>query len=125
MNNVYIGKNIKYLREKKNLGQQEFADILKIPRSTLACWENNLRTPKLEQIVKIAEYFKTNLDIIYIDYEKNINNIINNNEEQYKKILKEKGLMDDEGNIKEEDFNKLIKIATMIQDLDNKKEDHK
>lgn len=119
---IYLGKNIKFLREKKNLGQQEFADILNVPRSTLACWENNLRTPKLEQIVKIAEYFKTNLDIIYNDYESELEKILLNKD--YKSILKEKGLMDDEDNIKEEDFNKLIEIANMIHNLD-KKEDHK
>ena len=66
---INLGKNIKYLREKNNLDQQKFADVLGVPRSTLACWENGLRTPKLEQIVKIAEYFGTNLDIIYKDLE--------------------------------------------------------
>ena len=122
---IYLGKNIKYLREKKNLGQQEFADILKVPRSTLACWENNLRTPKLEQIVKIAEYFNTNLDIIYTDYESELKKVLSNNKD-YKQILKDKGLMDENENIKEEDFDKLIQIASMIKDLDNKKvEDHK
>ena len=42
---IYLGKNIKYLREKRKLDQQELADILSVPRSTLACWENNLRNP--------------------------------------------------------------------------------
>lgn len=120
---IYLGKNIKYLREKKNLDQQELADILDVPRSTLACWENNLRTPKLEQIVKIAEFFNTNLDIIYKDLE---NNVMYTNEkeaskEKYKKILREKGLMDENENIDEESLNKLLKIADMIDGI-NKKE---
>lgn len=67
--NINIGNNIKFLREKKKLDQQQLADILEVPRSTLACWENNIRTPKLEQIIKIAEYFNTNLDIIYDNFD--------------------------------------------------------
>ncbi len=66
---INLGNNIRYLREQKGLDQQQLSEILNVPRSTLACWENNIRTPKLEQIVKIAEFFKTNLDIIYADFD--------------------------------------------------------
>ena len=67
--NINLGNNIKFLRERKKIDQQQLADILNVPRSTLACWENNIRTPKLEQIVKIAEYFNTSLDIIYDNFD--------------------------------------------------------
>ena len=66
---INLGNNIRHLREQKGLDQQQLSEILNVPRSTLACWENNIRTPKLEQIVKIAEFFKTNLDIIYADFD--------------------------------------------------------
>ena len=66
---INLGSNIRTLREKKGLEQQELADILNVPRSTLACWETNIRTPKLEQILKIAEFFKVNLDIIYANFD--------------------------------------------------------
>lgn len=69
--NINLGGNIRALREKRNLDQQELADILGVPRSTLACWENNIRMPKIEQILKIAEFFNVNLNIIY----ENFNNI--------------------------------------------------
>ena len=87
-----------------------------MPRSTLACWENNLRNPKLEQIVKIAEFFNTNLDIIYKDLENNVLYSDENKEsdKEYKKILKEKGLMDDEENIDEESLDKLLKMADIL-----------
>ena len=42
-------------------------------------------------------------------------------DKEYKKILKEKGLMDDEENIDEESLDKLLKIADMIEGI-NKKE---
>lgn len=120
---INLGKNIKYLREKNNLDQQKFADVLGVPRSTLACWENGLRTPKLEQIVKIAEYFGTNLDIIYKDLENVAFNLSDDIQdyEDYKKTLKEKGLMDENENINEEKLNKLLKITDMIDNISEKK----
>ena len=122
---IFLGKNIKFLREKQKLDQQELADMIGVPRSTLACWENSIRTPKLEQIVKLAEFFNTNLDIIYTDFE-------NNNcspsypeltENDYKTILKEKGLMDEHDYIDAESLDKLLKIADMIESVNKKKED--
>lgn len=117
---IYLGKNIKYLREKRNIDQQMFADILEVPRSTLACWENNLRTPKLEQIVKIAEYFGTNLDIVYVDYENNISPIKTNKDDNYKKILQDKGLMDENENIDKEKIDELMKVAEMMKKFNEK-----
>lgn len=67
MNN-YFAKNLKYLREKKGIDQQELADELNVPRSTLSCWENGLRTPKIEQIQEIATYFDAEIDIVSKDY---------------------------------------------------------
>lgn len=82
---INLGSNIKYLREKKGLDQQQLSEILNVPRSTLACWENNIRTPKLEQIIKIAEYFKTDLDIIYANFD-NASPIDINPDNKYIKI---------------------------------------
>ena len=69
----FFSKNLKFLREKKKLNQQEIADNLNIPRTTYTCWENGIRTPKIEQILDIANYFNVGMDIISRDYsiEKN------------------------------------------------------
>ena len=64
----YFSKNLKFLREKSNLDAQKVADDLSIPRSTFSCWENGLRTPKIEQIQEIANYFNVDIDIISRDY---------------------------------------------------------
>lgn len=64
----YFSKNLRFLREKKGIDQQKLADDLNIPRSTLSCWENGLRTPKIEQIQDIANYFRVDIDIISKDY---------------------------------------------------------
>lgn len=117
---IKLGKNIKYLREAKKMEQQELADKLNIPRSTLSCWENNLRTPKLEQIVKIAEFFKTDLSIIYDDLQ--LKTTYEPTDDDLKNVLKEKGLIDESDEISEEDFNKLIEFAMANKDFIIKKE---
>lgn len=109
---IKIGENIKYLREQKKMDQQELASKLNIPRSTLACWENGLRTPKLEQIVKIADFFNKNLDIIYEDLRANTS--YTPTEEDLKKVLEEKGLLDKNGNLDKEKIDKVNKIYEVI-----------
>lgn len=63
----YFAKNIKYLRQKKNIDQQIMAEELGIPQSTLSCWENGLRTPNLDMIAKISKYLNIYDDFITKD----------------------------------------------------------
>ncbi len=120
-NENFTNINLKYLREKKGISQTKLAKDLKIDTSTIAKWENNTRQITLEWAIKLANYF--NIDVGTFISVNQINNTSSkiNNDEEYKKILKEKGLMDDNNYINEENLNKLLKIAEMIDGL-NKKE---
>ena len=93
--------------------------------STIGKWENGTRSPVMEDVIKVAEIFNIDLkDLLLKDLRFNNTsgdvNINNSNDDEYKKILKEKGLMDDDNFIKEEDFNRLMKIADMIQEMSEK-----
>lgn len=81
----YFSKNLKYLREKKNIDQQDIADKLNVPRSTYSCWENGLRTPKVEQIQDIANYFNVDMDIISRDYSNTPERILSKTDILYSK----------------------------------------
>lgn len=59
---VYLAQNLKYLREQKGFTQQEFAEVLGVKQRTISSWEYQSRTPDLETIVKLAEYFCVSLD---------------------------------------------------------------
>lgn len=63
----YFSKNIKYLRNKKNIDQQIMAEDLGVAQSTLSCWENGLRTPDLDMIAKISKYLDVYDDFISKD----------------------------------------------------------
>ena len=110
------------MREKKGISQTKLAKDLNIDTSTLAKWENNTRQITLEWAIKLANYFDMDVgDFISINQITNTS-YPTQSDEEYKKILKEKGLMDDEENIDEESLDKLLKIADMIESI-NKKED--
>lgn len=120
-NKNYTNINVKYLREKKGISQTKLAKDLNIDTSTLAKWENNTRQITLEWAIKLANYFDMDVgNFISVNQINNTSSRINNDEE-YKKILREKGLMDENENINEESLNKLLKIADMIDGI-NKKE---
>lgn len=63
----YFAKNIKYLRNKKNIDQQVMAEDLGVAQSTLSCWENGLRAPDLDMIAKISKYLNVYDDFISKD----------------------------------------------------------
>ncbi len=46
--------NLKRIREAKKLSQQELADKLGVAQSTVGMWESNKRTPKLEELNRMA-----------------------------------------------------------------------
>ncbi|MDX5340829.1 MAG: helix-turn-helix domain-containing protein, partial [Cyclobacteriaceae bacterium] len=60
---MHLHSNIKFLRKKKSLTQEELAERLMISRSKLAGYELNI-TPPLDTLVRIAEYFSISLDIL-------------------------------------------------------------
>nr|WP_253931585.1 helix-turn-helix transcriptional regulator [Lewinella sp. W8] len=64
----YLSRNLRYLRKRKKLSQQQFADILNIKRSNIAAYETKNVEPRLALINTMAEYFGVSLsDIISVD----------------------------------------------------------
>ena len=59
-----IGDRMKQLREEKDLMQQEVCSALGLEQSTLANYENNLRVPKTDILISIANYYGVSLDYL-------------------------------------------------------------
>lgn len=127
----YFAKNLKYLREKKGLEQQELADLLNVGRSTISCWENELRSPQMEYVLKLADFFNVDNDFIFKDLSSiDINDLKKQFTEEEKKealkqVLKDKGFLNDNEEMSPEDFNRLIDFAKRNKDfiVDNRKDD--
>ena len=61
MNNM-ISKNLKYLRDKNEMTQEQFAEKLGVSRQTIAKWESGDSLPDIEKCVEIALLFGVSLD---------------------------------------------------------------
>ena len=57
-----ISTNIKFLRKKKGLTQQQFADQIGIKRSLVGAYEEDRADPKYDLLRKIAFYFDISVD---------------------------------------------------------------
>ncbi len=58
----FFGKNIKKIRGVKGLSQQAFAEVFELKRATLGAYEEGRSEPKIETIIKIANYFSISID---------------------------------------------------------------
>ncbi len=57
--------NLKELRQKLNLTQEELARILDVTRQTIIAIERNKYDPTLKLALLIAQYFETNVENIF------------------------------------------------------------
>lgn len=65
-----IGDKIRMMRKKQGLTQKEAAKALKIPYSTYSNYENNNRTPSMETLYMIAEFFEVDLTYFFSSAQK-------------------------------------------------------
>lgn len=60
-----VGTNLKRLRSKTKLSQQEIADMLTIDRNTYNNWENETTDIKFQYIPKLAEIFNVKIQDLF------------------------------------------------------------
>ncbi len=63
MNNNF-GNVLKSLRTEKGIGQIELAKNLNVSKGVISLWENNLREPKLSNLIAIAQFFEVSIDYL-------------------------------------------------------------
>jgi transcriptional regulator with XRE-family HTH domain len=59
-----FGKRLKQLREDNDLRQEDVGKIVNVEKSTVSQWESGKRTPDVETIMKLADYFNVSIDYI-------------------------------------------------------------
>lgn len=57
-----LANNLKYLRKKKKLSQQEMSDAMSIPRTTLGDYERGKTEPNIDNLIRFSNFFEVNLD---------------------------------------------------------------
>ena len=58
--------NLKELRQKENISQDDLASILKVSRQTINSIETGKFDPSLKLVMKMTKHFKVPLDQIFI-----------------------------------------------------------
>lgn len=57
-----ISNNLRYLRKKKGLTQQQFADLMEIKRSLVGAYEEDRADPRYDLLKKFAAFFELSID---------------------------------------------------------------
>ena len=73
----YIGLKIKELRKRKNLSQEELAELIDINFRTIQRIETGKNTPSLETLLKLSEALDINIqDFFNVEHYKSRENLI-------------------------------------------------
>jgi transcriptional regulator with XRE-family HTH domain len=68
---MYLNTNLKFLRTRNKLTQQDLANALELGRSALNGYEHQQSVPTIETILKISSYFKISVDtLLKVDLKK-------------------------------------------------------
>lgn len=71
----FIAKNLKYLRTKEGLTQQQIADEIFKSRESYSQWECGVREPDLATAIEIAKYYNVSVEKMYhTDISKELSN---------------------------------------------------
>lgn len=65
-----VGKNIKKIRSKKNMTQDELAEKLFVTRQTISNWETERSRPGIEELVQLAAAMDTTTDVLIYGEER-------------------------------------------------------
>jgi len=57
-----LGRNLKALRKKKNLTQENLANSLSVSRQAICLWERGERTPKISTLTRVSRIFGVSID---------------------------------------------------------------
>lgn len=59
-----FGENLQYLRKKKEITQEQLAEMLEVSRQSVSKWESGQSYPEMEKLLQICSIFHCNMDIL-------------------------------------------------------------
>ncbi len=120
----YFGRNIRKIRNAKNISQTEFAKIFNLKRSSIGAYEEGRAEAKIDTIIAIADYFEISIDSLLVK-ELTLNEIFH--------LSKRIKLMSEKLNTEDKDISqkklieknnigieeRLIKIEKRMENIEN------
>jgi transcriptional regulator with XRE-family HTH domain len=124
-----FSERLKILRKESGWTQDKVAELIEIPKPTYAGYENGIRQPKFETVVKLAELYNTSADyLLGITHDKTPKEPSND----IKKLLKERNYNLDGIPLNEKDMDRFLNYLDQYKEIitelkketnTNKKED--
>ena len=62
--NISFAETLRRLRLKKDISQQQLADLIHVQRSTIASWETGRRIPDVAMISQLSECLGVDVDTL-------------------------------------------------------------
>lgn len=62
-----FGERLRKIRKERGLRQEDIGKVAHVGKSTVSQWENNIHTPDLETVSKIAAYLNVPVDYFFVD----------------------------------------------------------
>lgn len=57
-----LSKNLKEIRKKENLSQEDLAELLGVSRQSISKWESGSSYPEMDKIISIANMYNLSID---------------------------------------------------------------
>lgn len=96
---------LKELRRKKNITQAQLAESLNITKGAIAMWETNKRTPDIDMVGVVADYFNVSVDYLLS------RNVTNNDDSDDIKFA----LFNGSDGVTDEMFDEVKRFAEMVK----------
>ena len=61
---IFVVKNLKALRNKKGVSQQQLADSIEVSQQSINKYENHSIEPDISTLASLADYFSTSIDFL-------------------------------------------------------------
>lgn len=84
--NVNISENIKELRVALNMTQSDLAKTVHVTTATISAYENGIRMPSYDTLIKLASFFKVSTDSL-LGYSDNFDSCISQLTPEQRKVI--------------------------------------
>ena len=67
MSNIQLANNLRFLRTKHKLTQDDLSSLLNISRQAYSNYETSKRTPDLDSLLHISRFYRISIDELVVD----------------------------------------------------------
>lgn len=116
----YFSTNLKYIREQKKLSKNKLGELVGVNQTTISRWENDKITPSIDNVIDVLNALNIPITELgtFLGKDLRTNTSYIPTEEDFKKVLEEKGLLDEDGNLDKDKIDTVNRVYEAINKKD-------